>query len=91
MAVGGCQKARLLSDYLIVLPLSCNFGVHVHEERCAALPLIITEQKIVAADTDKENLYDFGMVVHADWNNRRRELKRTLAAFLYSCQAAIGL
>lgn len=52
MAVGSSQRARLLSDYLIVLPLSCNFDVQVREESCTALLLIVTEQKIVAADTD---------------------------------------
>jgi hypothetical protein len=52
MAVGGCQKARLLSDYLIVLRWLFNFAVHVREESCVALLLIVTEQKIVAADTN---------------------------------------
>lgn len=52
MAVGGCQKARSLSNYLIVLPLSFNFRADVREEPCRVLPLIITEQKIVTTDTD---------------------------------------
>ena len=50
--MGGCQKARSLSNYLIVLPLSFNFRADVREEPCRVLPLIITEQKIVTTDTD---------------------------------------
>ncbi|MDX2028539.1 MAG: hypothetical protein SFW62_07880 [Alphaproteobacteria bacterium] len=52
MAVGGSQKARLLSDYLIVPRQFFNFNAHVREELYVALLLIVTEQKIVAADTD---------------------------------------
>jgi len=51
MAVGGCRKARLLSDYLLILRHSFNFTVPFPEEFCTGLFLMVTEQKIIAADT----------------------------------------
>lgn len=59
MAVGGCQKARLLSDYLVVPRLFFNFAVHVQAKLYTALLLIVTEQKIVTADTDSFRCYYF--------------------------------
>lgn len=52
MAVGGRRKPRYVSDVSIDLPVIFYFRNMYGDEACQLLSLLVTEQKIVAVDTD---------------------------------------